>query len=653
MRLDDLAPRAGREAREATRHVQPPSIKQVRDRKRRRGAVATVLTVFAATLVAVGTMALRPAGGGADAVAPPQTTPATSASAGETFAGEFRLLDGRSATVGAGSNLSLQSYTFFVDTADFFGEGHVTAVFSDPHDLAASLTAMHEATLSDVASLWRSEQLPEQPLFLSVDLGDWIVWLAVGITTNHPGTGALTQLAEKLTGTTDDLGVTLSDIELDYQELHLSSGRADEVVTLRVGTCFEEPAGLGSTVDDSRWGTVTRSDGRASWCIVDTPLQVEVLGPPAFVDLIVSSITVTVSDSPLTDSTTPTQAAEPLFGEPIDLVLVFDDGIDGVLAVDPDARVATRSVVDGQRAGDQPYRLTIVDDQLVVGSDRVYAADIATRESTLLGNATVYVPAVEPGLVWLLDYPSGRIQGRPSAWQATVAGGQVTEPKLVDIDGFPAIGVPGGLAVETDGGIALWDAVSGTVTRRLGNGPGFVSDASGPLLAWCVEDCAELHITNVATTRDDLVIQVPDAETGSSALRFRARDARFSPDGTSLAAIAGDSLVLIDTETGDADVAAQLPTSEPGYFLGWSPDGAQLFVSSFSYQQPTTDLVRYDLRDGAADQIRLPFGGALSFVVIDKDAARPYLRDQDQDPTACPQVRAQPSGRTGLCGFRF
>ena len=41
----------------------------------------------------------------------------------------------------------------------------------------------------------------------------------------------------------------------------------------------------------------------------------------------------------------------PVFGEPTGVLLLFDDGIDGLTAVDLDRRLAGRSVVEGQRAG--------------------------------------------------------------------------------------------------------------------------------------------------------------------------------------------------------------------------------------------------------------------------------------------------------------
>jgi hypothetical protein len=342
--------------------------------------------------------------------------------------------------------------------------------------------------------------------------------------------------------------------------------------------------------------------------------------------------------------------AGPIFGEPAEVVLVFDDGIDGVLAVDPDSRVGSRSVIDGQSAGDQPYRLTRVDDHFVVSWGGIFASNIATRESVSIGAATIYVPAVEPGLVWMIDYPSGSIQGSPEVWLANMAGDRITEPVRLSVTGFPAIGIPGGLAVETDSGVALWDAATGEVRQRLGSGSGFVSDAKGPLLAWC-DTCTEVHITNVETGEDVVVPALP----GGGAFQtyaFGARSARFSPDGQYLATlVAENSVVLIGTATGEARVIANLPATYD--YFGWSADSRQLYASSYSYSRSDTTVLRYDLDSGETDLATLPFGGALSFVVLTPEEARPYLDAEEQLPADCPPVFAQPSGRTGICGFRF
>jgi len=103
---------------------------------------------------------------------------------------------------------------------------------------------------------------------------------------------------------------------------------------------------------------------------------------------------IALGEAPPVPSTSTTLEAEPVFGEPVGVVLIFDDGIDGVFAVDLDGRVGSRSVIEGQRAGDQPYRLTRVDGHFVVGWGTIYVADIATRVSAHLGEATIYVPAV-------------------------------------------------------------------------------------------------------------------------------------------------------------------------------------------------------------------------------------------------------------------
>jgi outer membrane protein assembly factor BamB len=166
----------------------------------------------------------------------------------------------------------------------------------DPSNLAASETAEEEAKLSDTTTLWRADR-EGQPLFLSVDLGPWVAWLDVGNESNRPSDDGLLQLAEALTGSTDEQGVVLDRITLPYYELHLS-GAQDELITLRIGTCFNESVPASESVEDPRWGQVIRSEQRAAWCIGDGELEVEVHGPKAFVDSTVSSIDIRVNDTP-------------------------------------------------------------------------------------------------------------------------------------------------------------------------------------------------------------------------------------------------------------------------------------------------------------------------------------------------------------------
>ena len=88
---------------------------------------------------------------------------------------------------------------------------------------------------------------------------------------------------------------------------------------------------------------------------------------------------------------------QPVFSTPTGVALLFDDGYDGVTALDLDTGVVGRRVVDGQRAGDQPYRLFRSGDSLIVGWGEVFAAPLDGGPSVSLGEATLAVPAVRAG----------------------------------------------------------------------------------------------------------------------------------------------------------------------------------------------------------------------------------------------------------------
>ncbi len=350
-------------------------------------------------------------------------------------------------------------------------------------------------------------------------------------------------------------------------------------------------------------------------------------------------------------STTLPTPVDPLFGEDVPWVFLFDDGIDGVLAVDPTMRIASRSFVEGQRAGDQPYRLELVENRLIVGWGEIYAAAIYGRTSVLLGEATIYVPAFLPDRVWLIDYPGGRIgAGVPLAWQVSVVtGDQLSEPTPLDVAGFPTIGIPGGLALETDTGIALWDADTGEVVKVLGTGPASVSDVSrdrDARIAWCEDPCTELHITTIGSGEDVVV-------TSRSGEPFDARSARFSNDLRFLAAPAGSSVVVVDFEDITDYSEFPVPGTDPFVFVSWAPFGPDLFASTYSYGGSLTTVVWHNALHKTTVSTELPFGGALSFVVIGRDQAFGFFGDDLQSPDDCSAPIAQPSGRTGICNFGF
>jgi hypothetical protein len=360
------------------------------------------------------------------------------------------------------------------------------------------------------------------------------------------------------------------------------------------------------------------------------------------------STTVPVTASPSTTNAVP---IDPLFGEELPWVFLFDDGIDGVLAVDPTNRVASRSVVDGQRAGDQPYRLELVENRLIVGWGEVRASDIYARRSVSLGEATIYLPAFLPDRVWLINDPAGVVDGGPPlAWQVSVVTGErLSEPRPVDVDGIPAIGIPGGLAIETDTGIALWDADTGEVFKVLGTGPSFVSDVSrdrDARIAWCEDPCTELRITTLGSG-EELVV------TSRSGEPFDPRSARFGNDLRFLAAPAGSSVVVVDFEDVTDYSEFTVPGTDPFVFVRWTPFGPFLFASADSYGGSSTTVVWHNALRKTTVSAEFPIGGALSFVVINRSQAFAFLGDDLQSPDDCPAPIAQPSGRTGICSFGF
>lgn len=91
------------------------------------------------------------------------------------------------------------------------------------------------------------------------------------------------------------------------------------------------------------------------------------------------------ADDPAVVSTTPDagQARAGVFSTPTETVLLFSDGIDGATAIDLDRRVAGRRVIEGERAGDQSFRLTLTGEHLVVGWGEIHAAPLAGGTSSL------------------------------------------------------------------------------------------------------------------------------------------------------------------------------------------------------------------------------------------------------------------------------
>jgi hypothetical protein len=98
--------------------------------------------------------------------------------------------------------------------------------------------------------------------------------------------------------------------------------------------------------------------------------------------------------------------------------------------LDLDHRTAVRRAIPGQCPGDQRWDIIRSGDSFVVGWGEVWASPIAGGPPRLLGPVVTYIPADEPGAVWLVDYPGGGIgEGTPTLREVTVTGAVLrTEP---------------------------------------------------------------------------------------------------------------------------------------------------------------------------------------------------------------------------------
>ena len=401
--------------------------------------------------------------------------------------------------------------------------------------------------------------------------------------------------------------------------------------------------------------TDRRSRGRRGWSI----------GVAAALALGVAVVTAFLATRDPTDSRVTTSATRPsgtsappgpgVFSTPTGVVLLSSDGIDGATAIDLDHRVAGRRPLEGERAGDQPYRMTRVGDQLVLGWGEIYAAPLAGGASRHLDTATIYLPAAEGGQVWTIDYQGGRINfSAPAEVRRIDMSGRVVFRATIDPQAaVPLIGVPGGLAVQTPSGVAIWDAESGTVGPVLGPGRTNTAASNGTHLAWCDDTCTNPQIATLPRPGPPTPEHVglgaelslsPNDRT-LALLRPSRAVAPPTPD-------APGELVLIDIAAGTRDVISTPPLDAFGG-LQWSPDGTQLFYASSSYQQSNTTVGRLMIATGDWEQSRIPVGGSLGFIVVRPREANSFFPPELTTPDQCRAPGIFPSGRAGACGFRF
>jgi hypothetical protein len=249
-------------------------------------------------------------------------------------------------------------------------------------------------------------------------------------------------------------------------------------------------------------------------------------------------------------------------------VRVFATTDDALLTVTLGEHQVQRRTVPELAPGDPPFRLAARGGRLVFygeDSGNTYVLDPDWPGPRLLGASLYFVPSAHPDRVWLVEGLS--TAGVDSVREVTVDG-TVTVPEASAPIGTPLLGVDGGLVLQTDQGLDVWDSASGEVVRRL---PGlFPVAATGNVVAWCDRLCTELHLTDVRSG-DDVVVERPAGAGPFSGF------GSFSPNGETLAVRAEqDGLVLVDTASGEASV---VQGGDADFEMAWTPTGDRLLFS--------------------------------------------------------------------------
>jgi hypothetical protein len=362
-----------------------------------------------------------------------------------------------------------------------------------------------------------------------------------------------------------------------------------------------------------------------------------------------------VSTTPST-TTTSGPAGAPVFSSPTNTVLLFTDGIDGATAVDLDRGIAGRRVIQGERAGDQAYRLTLTGDHLVVGWGEIYAAPLGGGESTKIADSTIYVPASEPGEVWTINWQGGVIGAGAATLRRVRVDGTVTftaknfDPQSTQ----PILGVPGGLLVDTDHGLTIWDAAAGTTGAILGPGPADAVAFDGRTVAWCESRCRRVHeaeIDHVGLPTAPHVApgaqQIVLSSDGSVLAYLRPAAANGSPPPSS-----GDraDLVIRERASGREEVVAT--NLDALGSLQWASDRSQLLYTESSYQASTMRVGRWDLEAHRWELRRLSVGDGIAALPITRSQAQSFFSGSLTRAADCPGAGGGfPSGRRGVCSF--
>lgn len=635
MNFEEFAQHSGRALADAAAQLRPPSLAEISSRHRRTTLAAGAVGVAALLLGAVAVAASINR-------ASPAVSPATSDSPTSTMVAEVApvtvidLLDGSRLEV-IGPDLELTGYLFFLDRPELGGSTNVyLSPVDDPAKAAATESAELEADLGPGVQLWRGDR-EGQPLFMSVDLDGWIVFLHVG-SDAPPNSEHLLALAEELRGEVTEHGVILPNHDTETFTTYLGSPGSENSIHLGIGECIREVIPGSETVEHPARGEVIQGDAYASWCDDANDLEVRVHGDADFVIHNVGGLKLSrtfpdpqpTTTSTSTPSTTPTTTLAPSEST-VSSIPIHQDVSLRVLAVRPNN--PSLAVIDlAERTttiyppGAHAMPLDATDGAVATpeGDWIIWTSGVASLFAGSLDQVDLVLGPNPPRDISSYA-PALRVVPTPGAdraWlvQPGITYGQDHYPTLVDL-----VGVPDGsplLSIETEGSafpVAATDTgLVLNVHDWLDTGNGFVTEPGTEVAVHMLED---------GTT-------VPIGE---------GRAIAASP--TRVVRIASDRL-LVSAPDGNGEVEVVKPfdgtwigiggpmiPSDAMPFQTVSPDGSEVLVSlgrqlDANGAPADSELLAVDLLDGTARTIG-EFDGATPFGTWSSDGQWIALLWQD------------------------
>lgn len=340
----------------------------------------------------------------------------------------------------------------------------------------------------------------------------------------------------------------------------------------------------------------------------------------------------------------------PAFGEETNVILVFDDDLDGLLYVDPDRRIATRDSA-GLLRQSQRAQLDHIGDVLVVGGQTIEVVSLATRQTQPIPAASYYLRSPD-GALWLVDVRSLAEPVPIPVLTKVSLEGEVLRPAVeIPKRGVPAAAVADGVLLDAIDGLFLWRPGANEIEQITDESGALVVATTGPLVAWCTHDCRSLFVDNVAAQSR---IEVPLAR-GLGPIDHTA--AAWSPDGSQLVVITTEAVVRIADIATDPVVVVlteyAIGAGAPR-FVAWDPTGDHVYFATDSPQGRLTGLWRSDGTRFGTTVTTLPFAGASGpFVVLDAGRAAWLVGAQLGPAADCPAPVTVQMPEATTCSFRF